>query len=66
MKSTLADIREQRGVKKSAVASCIGVSYPTYQRYEIDPRLMRVGDLEKVCKFLHCTIGDIFLPNNLN
>ncbi|WP_367270375.1 helix-turn-helix transcriptional regulator [uncultured Olegusella sp.] len=66
MKSTLADIRERRGIKKRAVADCINVSYPTYQRYEQNPRLMRVGDLEKVCAFLHCTIGDIFLPRNLN
>lgn len=66
MKRTLGEIRESRGVKKGAVAEAIGVSYPTYQRYERDPRVMRVGDLEKVCRFLHCRREDVFLGSGLN
>ena len=66
MKRTLKEVREARGVKKIAVAEAIGVSYPTYQKYEADPRIMRVGDLEKACRFLHCRREDIFLQEDLN
>lgn len=66
MKKTLAEIRETNGVTKGAVASLIGVSYPTYQRYEADPGRMRVSDFDKVCRFLHVRKDEIFLPRDLN
>lgn len=66
MKKTLREVRESKGVMKGAVAAAIGVTYPTYQKYEEDVSLMRVGDLVKACTFLGCRIEDIFLPEDLN
>lgn len=66
MKQTLADIRESRGVTKGAMVSLLGVTYPTYQRYEENPGRMRVSDLEKACRFLHVRKDEIFLPRNAN
>lgn len=63
---TLEELRKAQGSTKGSVAGCIGVSYKTYQRYEADPRLMRVGDLAKVCEFLHCNMQDVFLPKDCN
>ena len=34
MTETLREVRERKGVKKGAVAEAMGVTYPTYQRYE--------------------------------
>ena len=66
MKQTLAEIRRSRGVTKVAMTNLLGVSYPTWQRYERDPGCMRVADLDKVCKFLHVRRDEIFLPRNAN
>ena len=66
MRKTLEEIRLENGVLKRAVAEHIGVSYPTYSRYEADPRIMKVGDFEKVCHFLHVDRDDIILPEDAN
>ena len=66
MKRPLAEIRESRGVTKGAMVSLLGVTYPTYQRYEEDPGRMRVSDLDKACRFLHVCKDEIFLPTDLN
>ena len=58
---TLTEIREERGVKKVAVQRLLGVSRPTYDRYEKFPGDMKVVDLDKVLAFLHCEKSDIFL-----
>lgn len=63
---TLAQIRESKGVMKKALANCINVTYPTWQKYEADPTLMTVGQLAKVCEFLGCEMQDVFLGSNLN
>ena len=60
---TLREIRKERGVTKSAVQKHLGVSQPTYDRYEEHPEKMRLADFEKVCSFLHCERDDIFLPS---
>ena len=57
----LKDIRESRGIMKGAVAKAIGVTYPTYQKYEANPRLMTIEQLEKACSILGCRVADIFL-----
>lgn len=61
VKRTLKQIREARGVMKGAVAKAIGVSYPTYRRYEENPRVMSIQQLDKACLFLGCKRSDIFL-----
>lgn len=59
---TLEQVRKERGVTKAAVQRHLGVSQPTYDRYEAHPEKMAVADFEKVCAFLHCKREDIFLP----
>lgn len=65
MKS-LKDAREARGIKKGAVANAIGVSYPTYRKYEEDTTIMPAGKLADACAFIGVQVEDIFLPTNLN
>lgn len=59
--NTLRDVRESKGVKKVAVQRMLGVSQPTYDRYELYPGEMRAKDLERVLRFLGITRDDIFL-----
>lgn len=59
--NTLRDVRESKGVKKVAVQRMLGVSQPTYDRYELYPGEMRAKDLERVLTFLGITRDDIFL-----
>ena len=58
---TLREVRENKGVKKVAVKRMLGVSQPTYDRYELYPGEMRAKDLERVLSFLGVSRGDIFL-----
>lgn len=58
---TLAEMREAKGVKKGAMAKALGITYPTYQKIENDPKRMTVAQLNCVCKFLGCRREDIFL-----
>lgn len=61
MQATLRQIRERKGVMKGAVAKAIGVTYPTYRKYEENPKVMSVQQLNKACRFLGCKPSDIFL-----
>ena len=61
MQATLKQIRERKGVLKGAVAKAIGVSYPTYKKYEENPKVMSIQQLNAACKFLGCRRNDIFL-----
>ena len=61
MALTLKEMRESKGVMKGAVAKAIGVTYPTYKRYEENPKIMSVEKLNKACSFLGCHRSDIFL-----
>lgn len=58
---TLREAREARGVKKVAVQRMLGVSQPTYDRYELYPGEMRAKDLERVLSFLGVSRDEIFL-----
>lgn len=58
---TLREAREARGVKKVAVRRMLGVSQPTYDRYELYPGEMRAKDLERVLSFLGVSRDEIFL-----
>lgn len=62
MQKTLQEIREEKGVMKGAVAQAIDVSYPTYKKYEENPRIMPVDKFVRACNFLGCSVADIFLP----
>lgn len=61
MKKTLKEMRESRGVVKKALINLLDTSYPTYQKYEENPKLMTLEQINKVCDFLHCSREDIFL-----
>ena len=61
MQLTLKEMRESRGVMKKALVELLNTSYPTYQKYEDDPRKLSIEDLNKICEFLHCRREDIFL-----
>lgn len=69
MKPTLREIREQKGVKKGAVAAAMGVTYPTYQKYE-EENAMPEKAYRAACEFLGMpenSIGaTIFLAKSLN
>ena len=58
---TLREAREARGVKKVAVRRMLGVSQPTFDRYELYPGEMRAKDLERVLSFLGVSRDEIFL-----
>lgn len=66
MKLTLREMRESRGIKKGTVAKAVGVSYPTWQRYEEHPELMTWEQINKACSALFCKPEDIFLPRVVN
>jgi len=63
---TLKRVREERGVKQRAVAEYLGVSRQTYCRYEGQQEKMTIEQAKAVCRFLHCDIADIFLPENVS
>lgn len=63
---TLEQVRKSRGVTKRAMARHLGVSEPTYRKYERDPSCMSVADFRKVCDFLHCRQSVIFLGEDHN
>ena len=63
---TLEQARAERGITKTAVAKAAGICYPTYLKYEKDPRLMTVGQFAKVCEFIGCRPEDIFLASDIN
>lgn len=63
---TLKEIRESRGVKQIAIAEYLGITRQTYASYEENPRSMTIDQALAVCTFLHCTLSDIFLLNEVN
>lgn len=63
---TLKEIRESRGVKQIAIAEYLGITRQTYASYEENPRSMTIDRALAVCAFLHCTLSDIFLLNEVN
>lgn len=63
---TLKEVREQRGVKQSAVARHLGVSRQTYASYENNPESMSVSQAKAVCGFLNVHVGEIFFSNDVS
>ena len=64
--SNLKQYRESKGVKQIAVANHLGVTRPTYSKYESNPELMTIQQARLVCNYLGCKWDDIFLPSNVN
>lgn len=63
---TLKEMREKRGVSQKAVANHLGVARQTYNRYENKQERMTIEQAKAVCDFLHCSVADIFLPEEVN
>lgn len=63
---TLKEIRESKGVKQLAVAEHLGISRQAYAYYEQNPQRLRLEQANAVCEFLHCDIGEFFLPSKVN
>ena len=58
---TLEQLRKERGVTKAAVQRHLGVSQPTYDKYEREPGVMSVADFNTDCIFLHIKALDVVL-----
>lgn len=56
---TLKAVRESKGVKKGAVADAMGVSFPTYQRYEDGETAVPAQKLYAACEFLGVDVASI-------
>mgnify|MGYP003370689953 CR=1 FL=1 len=63
---TLKEYRESKGIKLSTVAEHLGVTRQTYSSYEKHQERMSIDQAKAVCKFLGCSVGDIFLPKDVN
>lgn len=64
--SSLREARESRGIKQSAVALHLGVSRPTYAKYEAKPEIMPVYKAQQACEFIGCDIRDIFFGSDVS
>lgn len=63
---TLRDIRKAHGVTATAAARALGVSRPTYYRYEENPECMTVESALALCDFLHIAPEEIFLQESVS
>lgn len=62
----LKQAREERGIKQVAVAEMLGVSRQTYALYEANPGRMSIDQAKAVCKFLGCSVNEIFFRKDVN
>lgn len=56
---TLGQMRERRGLTRTDMARKLGVSRQTYYRWEDDPKMIRLRDVESICEALRCSPEDI-------
>lgn len=64
---TLEEMRKSKGVRKGYVQEQLGVSIPTYRRYEADPEnTMTLAQINKVLELLHEEPVHIFLANDVH
>lgn len=64
---TLRELRESKGVRKDYVQEQLGVSWPTYNKYESDPEnTMTLAQINKVLELLGEKPVHIFLTNDTN
>ncbi len=63
---TLKEMRESRGVTQKAISEHLGVARQTYCRYENKQEKMSIEQAKAACEFLHCSVSDIFLPEEVN
>lgn len=56
--------RRARGINQSEMATLLGISFPTYVRWEKKPAKIPFGKIKKACDILKIDINNIFLPDN--
>ena len=57
--TTLREMRIKRGKTQADMASELGISRPTYIKFENDPSAMSVGSAQRICELLDCSINDV-------
>ena len=57
---TIREMREEKGITQGTMAKRLGVSRPTYIKFENNPSAMSMGTAKRVCELLDCTVDDIF------
>jgi transcriptional regulator with XRE-family HTH domain len=60
---SLKEVRTERGLTIEQTIRALGISRPTYMKYESDPRTMPYGRFLALCEYLGVEPGDIFLPS---
>lgn len=61
MKMTLKMARVGAHLTQAEMAYKLGVSQPTYSKYEKEPDTMRLKDVVKFCEICNVQLNDIFL-----
>lgn len=62
MTSALKEYRTRKGITQKAAAAYLGVTRPTYARYEQHPETMSIQQGRALCAFFGCKWEQIFLP----
>ena len=62
---TIREMRVQRGITQTKMAEELGVSRPTYIKFENNPSAMSVGTAKRICSLLGCRLEDIFFAVNV-
>jgi transcriptional regulator with XRE-family HTH domain len=68
---SLRDIRlerfdQARRYSVAAVARAMGISKPTYYRWERNPSVLTHEQAEKLAEYLGCSVSDIFLDDKVS
>lgn len=66
MQYTLRELRARKNKTQNQVAQDLGISVQTYNAWERDISNVAVSKVLKVADYFGVSIGDIFLPNNMN
>jgi DNA-binding XRE family transcriptional regulator len=63
---TLAEAREKRGISKIHMCRKLGVSRPTYDKWEGDPyHCMTMSNFRRACKIIGVDSSDIFFDKSI-
>lgn len=66
MQYTLRELRARKNKTQNQVAQDLGISTQTYNAWEKDISNVAVSKVVRVADYFGVSIGDIFLPNNMN
>lgn len=63
---TVRDARIDLGLTQAEMAAKLGISRPTYAKWEETPGIMTVDAARRVCRILGKQFSDIFFGNMMN